>query len=76
MITDLRETKDAIVRASDLPLSILIVGVGRADFREMEVCVSTVSATTFPAKKYLNSVATNFEKFSQKLNASFIYDCQ
>ncbi|KAM7471579.1 hypothetical protein LguiA_009762 [Lonicera macranthoides] len=37
VITDLQETKDALVNASDLPLSILIVGVGGADFKEMEV---------------------------------------
>ncbi|KAK9293110.1 hypothetical protein L1049_021096 [Liquidambar formosana] len=37
VLTDLQETKDALVRASDLPLSILIVGVGSADFREMEI---------------------------------------
>ncbi|GAB2213458.1 hypothetical protein Drorol1_Dr00021503 [Drosera rotundifolia] len=37
VITDLQETKDAIVKASHLPLSILIVGVGGADFKEMEV---------------------------------------
>ncbi|CAN0915922.1 Protein BONZAI 2 [Linum grandiflorum] len=37
VVTDLQETKDAIVQASDLPLSILIVGVGGADFREMEI---------------------------------------
>ncbi|XP_075667004.1 protein BONZAI 3-like [Castanea sativa] len=37
VITDLQETKDTLVKASDLPLSILIVGVGGADFREMEV---------------------------------------
>ena len=37
VITDLQETKDAIVNASDLPLSILILGVGGADFKEMEV---------------------------------------
>ncbi|XP_042383877.1 protein BONZAI 1-like isoform X2 [Zingiber officinale] len=36
VITDLQETKDALVKASDLPLSILIVGVGGADFKEME----------------------------------------
>jgi len=36
-VTDLQETKDALVKASDLPLSILIVGVGGADFKEMEV---------------------------------------
>lgn len=37
VITDLQETKDAIVKASDLPLSILIVGVGGADFKEMDI---------------------------------------
>ncbi|KAK3200451.1 hypothetical protein Dsin_023866 [Dipteronia sinensis] len=36
VLTDLQETKDALVRASDLPLSILIVGVGGADFTQME----------------------------------------
>ncbi|PWA89020.1 calcium-dependent phospholipid-binding Copine family protein [Artemisia annua] len=36
-ITDIQETKDALVRASDLPLSILIVGVGNADFKKMEI---------------------------------------
>lgn len=37
VITDLQETKDALVKASYLPLSILIVGVGGADFKEMEI---------------------------------------
>ena len=37
VLTDIQETKDCIVRASDLPLSILIVGVGNADFKQMEV---------------------------------------
>ncbi|KAI8012778.1 Protein BONZAI 1 [Camellia lanceoleosa] len=37
VLTDLQETKDALVMASDLPLSILIVGVGGADFKQMEV---------------------------------------
>ncbi|PHT48728.1 Protein BONZAI 3 [Capsicum baccatum] len=37
VITDMQETIDALVRASDLPLSILIVGVGSADFSQMEV---------------------------------------
>ncbi|KAA8545038.1 hypothetical protein F0562_019863 [Nyssa sinensis] len=37
VLTDLQETKDALVRASDLPLSILIVGVGAADFKQMEI---------------------------------------
>ncbi|KAI9186434.1 hypothetical protein LWI28_017246 [Acer negundo] len=37
VLTDLQETKDALVRASDIPLSILIVGVGGADFTQMEI---------------------------------------
>ncbi|XP_042939648.1 protein BONZAI 1-like [Carya illinoinensis] len=37
VLTDLQETKDALVKVSDLPLSILIVGVGGADFGQMEV---------------------------------------
>ncbi|KAI3776610.1 hypothetical protein L1987_46396 [Smallanthus sonchifolius] len=37
VLTDLQETKDALVRSSDLPLSILIVGVGNADFKQMEI---------------------------------------
>uniref|UniRef100_A0A8C8DKZ1 Copine-3 n=1 Tax=Oryzias sinensis TaxID=183150 RepID=A0A8C8DKZ1_9TELE len=36
-ITDLDQTKDAIVRASRLPLSIIIVGVGPADFKAMQL---------------------------------------
>ncbi|CDP15833.1 unnamed protein product [Coffea canephora] len=37
VVSDIQETKNALVRASDLPLSILIVGVGGADFTQMEV---------------------------------------
>ncbi|XP_048738770.2 copine-8-like isoform X2 [Ostrea edulis] len=36
-ITDTRNTIDAIVNASHLPLSIIIVGVGNADFTAMNV---------------------------------------
>ncbi|KAG4928870.1 Protein BONZAI 3 [Glycine soja] len=37
VVTDVQETINALVEASDLPLSILIVGVGSADFTSMEV---------------------------------------
>jgi hypothetical protein len=47
VITDVQETKDAIVRASDLPLSILIVGVGAADFTQMRVKFSLHVWSTF-----------------------------
>ena len=35
MITDMGKTVDRIVKASSLPLSIVIVGVGGADFSAM-----------------------------------------
>ncbi|KFK30129.1 hypothetical protein AALP_AA7G220900 [Arabis alpina] len=37
VMTDVQETKGSLVSASDLPLSILIVGVGRAEYKETEV---------------------------------------
>ena len=36
VISDMEQTVNAIVRASDLPLSVIIVGVGNADFFKME----------------------------------------
>ena len=36
VITDMDQTRSAIVQASRLPMSIIIVGVGGADFSEME----------------------------------------
>ena len=35
-ISDMVETKKSIIRASRLPMSIIIVGVGRADFAAMD----------------------------------------
>lgn len=35
MITDIQRTKQAVVKASALPISIIIVGVGNADFKKM-----------------------------------------
>lgn len=36
VITDLPETIRAIVRASELPMSVIIIGVGQADFGQMQ----------------------------------------
>lgn len=36
VISDFQKTVDEIVRASELPMSIVIVGVGDADFENME----------------------------------------
>ncbi|CAM9104353.1 unnamed protein product [Pylaiella littoralis] len=35
IINDMQQTIDSLVAASDLPLSVVIVGVGRADFADM-----------------------------------------
>ena len=37
VISDMQATIDEIVRGSNLPLSIVIVGVGSADFSSMDV---------------------------------------
>lgn len=37
VITDMDDTRNAIVKASRLPMSIIIVGVGNADFSAMEM---------------------------------------
>jgi len=36
IISDMEKTKEAIIDASDVPLSIIIVGVGKEDFKNME----------------------------------------
>ena len=35
-LTDMDATKTAIIRASHLPMSVIIVGVGKADFTSMQ----------------------------------------
>jgi vacuolar-type H+-ATPase subunit F/Vma7 len=37
IINDMQKTIDEIVRGSALPLSVIIVGVGEADFSSMDV---------------------------------------
>ncbi|KAM6967971.1 copine-4 [Aplochiton taeniatus] len=37
VITDMSDTREAIVQASHLPMSIIIVGVGNADFSDMQM---------------------------------------
>ena len=44
VINDMAQTKEAIVAASDLPLSIIIVGVGEADFSNMQGALNTEEA--------------------------------
>ncbi|XP_068612749.1 copine-4-like [Brachionichthys hirsutus] len=37
VITDMSDTREAIVQASRLPMSVIIVGVGNADFSDMQM---------------------------------------
>uniref|UniRef100_A0A3B4VD70 Copine 4 n=1 Tax=Seriola dumerili TaxID=41447 RepID=A0A3B4VD70_SERDU len=37
VITDMADTREAIVQASHLPMSVIIVGVGNADFSDMQM---------------------------------------
>lgn len=37
VITDMADAREAIVQASHLPMSIIIVGIGNADFSDMQL---------------------------------------
>ena len=53
VITDMQQTISSIVNASDLPLSIVIVGVGNADFDKMDVLVSANTSQPCAARLLL-----------------------
>jgi len=66
IINDMEKTIDQIVRGSSLPLSIIIVGVGEADFSSMDV----LDADDEPLyskrfKKYMDSDIVQFVPFSE-----------
>eukprot|EP01028_Stygiella_incarcerata_P010829 TRINITY_DN583_c0_g1_i1.p1 TRINITY_DN583_c0_g1~~TRINITY_DN583_c0_g1_i1.p1 ORF type:complete len:565 (-),score=145.11 TRINITY_DN583_c0_g1_i1:129-1823(-) len=68
VITDMRATMDAIVEATQFPLSIVIVGVGMEDFTNMNV----LDADTEPLKHSNGTMATRdivqFVEFSKFRN--------
>lgn len=69
IINDMDKTIDEIVRGSTLPLSIIIVGVGAADFTSMDV----LDADDEPLyskkyKKYMGSDIVQFVPFSEFKN--------
>jgi len=69
IINDMDETIDQIVRGSSLPVSIIIVGVGNADFSSMDV----LDADDEPLyskrfKKYMASDIVQFVPFSEFKN--------
>lgn len=69
IINDMQETIDEIVRGSSLPLSIIIVGVGEADFKSMDI----LDADDEPLyskkyKKYMANDIVQFVPFSEFKN--------
>ena len=43
MIDDMAETKDSLVAASFLPISVIIIGIGNGDFTKMDILDADVS---------------------------------
>lgn len=64
MLLDMEDTVEEVIKATSLPLSIIIVGVGSADFSKMERLVHFLSFFfLFPLEIvlfYLWTVSNNF----------------
>jgi hypothetical protein len=69
VITDMRNTMDAIVEATQFPLSIIIVGVGTEDFTKMDI----LDADTEPLRHSNGTIVTRdvvqFVEFSRFRNS-------
>jgi hypothetical protein len=64
IINDMDATIDEIVRASDQPLSIIIVGVGEADFDQMEALDGDITPLfSNTLNKYRNRDIVQFVPF-------------
>jgi len=66
-ICDLNETKEAIINASGLPMSIIIVGVGDEDFSAMEFLDSDTRVLTHNGVSAVRDIV-QFVDFKQFLN--------
>uniref|UniRef100_A0A2K6SU89 Copine-3 n=1 Tax=Saimiri boliviensis boliviensis TaxID=39432 RepID=A0A2K6SU89_SAIBB len=69
VITDLDETRQAIVNASKLPMSIIIVGVGDADFGAMEFLDGDGGSLRSPSGEVAIRDIVQFVPFRQFQNA-------
>ncbi len=68
----MEETMDAIVEASGDPLSIVIVGVGAADFSRMEVLDSDTQKLRSPKSgKYAQRDIVQFVPFREFVNREY-----
>ncbi|OBS73540.1 hypothetical protein A6R68_15922, partial [Neotoma lepida] len=70
VITDLDETRHAIVSASKLPMSIIIVGVGGADFSAMEFLDGDGGSLRSPSGEVAIRDIVQFVPFRQFQNVS------
>ena len=65
VISDMNKTIDQIVRGSELPLAIIIVGVGDADFESMETLDADDEALYSQAyRKYMAADIVQFVPFN------------
>lgn len=72
IINDMEKTVDEIVRGADLPLSIVIVGVGEADFESMDVLDGdTQPLYSKKYKKYWSRDIVQFVPFREFRNDPF-----
>ena len=69
VITDMYDTIDTIVNSSCLPLSIIIVGIGNADFSAMEELDSDNKMLTSPSGKKATRDIVQFVPFNQFLTS-------
>ncbi|ELW46914.1 Copine-3 [Tupaia chinensis] len=70
VITDLDETRQAIVNAAKLPMSIIIVGVGGADFGAMEFLDADGGSLRSPSGEVAIRDIVQFVPFRQFQNVS------
>jgi len=73
IITDMEKTKQAIVRAADLPMSLIIVGVGGAEFDAMEELDGDDVRVSFNGRKASRDIV-QFVPFRDFQNQGQQYD--
>ncbi|XP_065195164.1 copine-1-like [Sycon ciliatum] len=64
ILTDMEQTKMAVIRGSHLPMSVIIVGVGAADFSDMEALDADDGLLTCRGKSAARDIV-QFVPFSQ-----------
>lgn len=67
VISDMNETSDAIVNASSLPMSIIIIGVGNADFTAMNFLDGDSNAIVSHGRRAVRDIV----QVSHSINAMF-----